>query len=361
MIFYGMEAFGFEITMKARQAIAFDVSSNTFLFQKNVDEQIHPSSMTKIMVLYTAFEAIKSKLVKQEDLVTVSEYASKSRRPLLFVKKGQSVQIHDLVQGVAILSADDAAIALAEGISGSEENFVNKMNSLAEKIGLKNTKYLNVTGYKKHDQKTTIRDMVLLSAGLLRDYPNYYSMLSEPRIRFNGIQQKNNNRLLSKENAIDGIRSWWTDDEGYGVILSTIRNDRRVIIGVNGLKTEAERAVEARRILLYALNNFDSKKVVQKGKKLGTVSISNGQKKELPIIANSDIIISFERSSHKNVKVKLIHDNFINAPIAKNQKIAELRISSPKLEDRTIPIYSTEDVGEVGRFEKFINKLFHRN
>jgi len=230
----------------AREALVVDFARGQILLEKNSAQSMYPSSMTKIMTSYLAFEALEAKKFTLEDKFLVSNKAWKMGGSKMFLKVGDSVSISDLLQGIIIVSGNDACITLAEGFYGDEELFVNKMNAKAQELGMTQTHFVNSTGWPDIKHVTTSEDLAKLSIAIIRDFPNFYSYHHLDNFTYNNIPQRNRNLLLGKM-GVDGIKTGHTELAGYGIVLSAKEDNRRIIAVINGLKSEKARALEGEK------------------------------------------------------------------------------------------------------------------
>ena len=341
----------------APQAIVYDMESKKILFEKDSKRLMYPASMTKIMTAYVVFDAIKQGNITMDTQFPISKKSWKKGGSKMFVKYGSNVAVRDLLYGVIIQSGNDAAIALAEGIAGTEENFAQLMNSYAKKLGMKNTNFMNATGWPHKKHYTTSIDLIKLSARLIRDFPEHYHIWGIKEFTYNKIKQGNRNPLLYKNIGADGLKTGHTELSGYGLVGSVKKGDRRVLFVLNGMRSKAERSRESFKITQEFLFNYKNLTVLKFGEKLGDAPVSMGVEKTVPIITKNNYVIPIRIGSESNIKAKLIYNSPIIAPVEKGTKIGVVKITQTGKKDITLPIYAGATVKKIGMVERFLYKL----
>jgi len=344
---------------EARQAILVDWGTNTVLFEKNADERMHPSSMSKLMTAYLLFEALKNGSVKLDDEFPVSEKAWRMGGSKMFVALGSKVKVEDLIQGIVVQSGNDACIVVAEGLAGSEEAFVEKMNRKAKEIGLDHSTFVNATGWPDPNHLMTARDLSILARRTIADFPQYYHYYGEIDFTYNGIKQGNRNPLLYKDLGADGLKTGHTDEGGYGLTGSAKRGDRRLILVLNGLPTMKSRFEESERIMDWGFREFDDYALFKKGDTVSDAEVWLGDRATVPLVAESDLKVTLPRTSRRGMKVTVKYDGPIPAPIAKGTKLAELVINAPDMPPMEIPLVAGADVGRLGYGGRIVAALRH--
>lgn len=348
----------YQFRTKAKQAVVLDSSSESFIFEHNADEQVAPSSMSKLMTLYVAFDYLKAGVINTQDEFQVSRKAWKRKGSSMFLKEGQFVTVQELLEGIIIVSGNDACITLAEGIAGSEENFVIEMNEVAQRLNLNNSNFVNSSGWPNENHFMSVKDLAVLSKRIFTDFPEYYDLFSQQDYTYNGIVQKNKNLLLSYDIGVDGLKTGNTNAGGYGIAVSAKQGDRRIFAVVNGLSTEKERIEEARRLVQYSFNHFDSKKIFTKNSIIEEADVLYGKDKKVPVTVKDDVVITYNRRLHDKIKVHIKYINMIPAPIKKDQEVGKIHIEIPNASEQTIPLYAMNDVKELGYIQKFFRMLF---
>ena len=281
-----------------------------------------PSSMTKLMTLYLVYDQLKQGQLKLDDELPVSEKAWRMQGSKMFVALGSSVKVEDLIRGVIVQSGNDAAIVLAEAIGGSEEQFVEKMNAKAKELGMTHTFFKTCTGWPDPEQHMSARDIATLAGHIIRDFPQYYHYDSEKTFRYNGIEQGNRNPMVQKGTA-DGLKTGHTDAGGYGLVASSKRNGRRVILVLNGMASMRERAEEGERLMDWAFFNFEDVTLFSAGDVIENVPVWLGTAHAVPLVAGRDVIVTMPRNWRQKASVKVSYDSPVSAPIAKGDSLGQ--------------------------------------
>ena len=350
--------FSFQLRTIAKQAVILDLDSNFFIFEHNSDEKMTPSSMSKLMTLYIAFHYLKAGIISMDDRFQVSTKAWKRKGSSMFLREGQQVKVRELIEGIIISSGNDACITLAEGIAGSEENFVNEMNEMALHLNLNNSHFANSSGWPDENHFMSAKDLAVLSKRIYTDFFEYYELFSKKNLIFNEIKQKNKNLLLNHNIGVDGLKTGKTSVGGYGISISAKYGNRRIFAVVNGLNTEKERVEEARKLVQYGLNHFINKKVFSTGSVVEEVKVIYGKDKKVPITVKNDVIITYNRNLENKVKVWIEYVDVIPAPIKKGLEVGKIFIQIPDLKEKVIPLYIMHDVKALNPIEKFFKTLF---
>ena len=245
----------FALDTLATHAIIFDYKTKDILFEKNLHIKTFPASMTKIMTSYIIFDLIKNGNLNLDDKFTVSEKAYKKGGSRMFLELNSKVTVKDLLYGVIVQSGNDASIVLAENISVTEGGFADLMNEYAKKIGMKNTNFVNSSGWPHPNHYSTMYDLAILSAAIINDFPNLYNIFAKKEFTYNGIRQPNRNSLLKYYEGVDGLKTGYVRDSGYGIVVSTLKDDRRIILAINGLESSKSRINESEKLLNWAFHN----------------------------------------------------------------------------------------------------------
>ncbi|KJV69466.1 D-alanyl-D-alanine carboxypeptidase family protein [Candidatus Neoehrlichia procyonis] len=349
----------FQLYTKAPNAIVFELNSNSILFARNAEEKIVPSSMSKLMTLYIAFQYLKAGIIKMDDKFVVSKSAWQRGGSSIFLREGQQVKVRDLINGIVVASGNDACITLAEGISGSQQNFVDEMNNMAQKLGLTKSHFSNVTGWPDENHLMSAKDIVFLSVRIFKDFPEYYHLFSQKDFTYNNIYQKNNNILLQYNIGVDGIKTGHTNKGGYGLIASAEQNSRRIFVVVSGLKHETERVSEAKKLISYSFNNFNTKTIFHKNSQIDQATVWYGKDKVVPLTIHDDVTVTYHNNSYDKIKAFISRNNIIPAPIRKGQKVGELHIQIPELGEKVVPVYAMKNVRSLNYFEKILHMLLY--
>ena len=353
------------IEIKARTAILQDFLSGEILYEKEPDRSIYPASMTKIMTSIIAFDLIKSGDLKLDEKFTISEKAwrlSTSGYSSMFVMVGDEVSVENLLKGIIVASGNDACIALAEGIAGTEEEFAIMMTSKAREIGMENTNFSNSSGINDPDNYSTVKDIMIMSHYLIKNHPEFYGWFKEKEFTWDRtggdpITQGNRNPLLYKNMGADGIKTGYLAVEKYSLASSLDRKGRRLIAVGSGFETKSSRSKESSKLLTYGLTNFDLVEISKSNKSFDTVDIWLGKSDTVKVYTKEDIYKIINKGQKKLLKVKMIYDGPIEAPIKKDQILAKLEIT---YKDELVGEYNLLALGEVKKvniFSKLIKSL----
>ena len=343
----------------AQHAILLDFNTGTVLFEKNADEPMPPASMAKMMTAHLLFNELKKGSLKLDDTTTVSRDAWKlwnerKGASMMWVGVGEDVKIEDLIRGIVIQSGNDACTVVAEMLAGSEEHFADWMNEEAKRIGMTNTHFTNASGWPDPDEYTTARDLATLAAYTIRDTPEYYHYYAEKDFTYGkslqgqDISQGNRNPLLYTTPGADGLKTGHTEEAGYGLTGSVLRDGRRLIVVVSGLNSMKARSDESAALIEWGFRNFKDYKLFSEGQKIENAVVWLGDKPTIELRAPKDLTVTMSRSARRNMKVTLQYDSPIPAPIAKGQQVAELTIEAPDFETMHVPLISDDDVGQLG-------------
>ena len=341
----------------AKQAIIYDVNSKSVIFEKNADELMSPSSMSKLLTVYYVFKQLKEGNISINDKFTVSKKAWKKGGSRMFLKLNSEVSIEDLLRGIIVQSGNDACITIAEGFSGSEENFAIELNNLAKDIGLKDSNITNSTGWPDPDHLTTSRDLLILALRTIEDFPDLYKLYAEKEFTYNKIRQINRNPLLFSDSYSDGLKTGHTSLGGYGLAASSLRNNRRIILVINGLQTNSQRKKESQRLMNVAFLQFKNILIYENKKNLNYINVWNGKKKKLLINARDDIIINVPKRIIKDLKFFVKHKYPLTAPISKDEEVAELLVKKNNVILNRFPLYASENIEPMNFFNRTIFKF----
>lgn len=345
MPFYALAA---PISTSAKQAIVFDYETGTVLFEKNADEQMPTSSMSKVITAYVVFDAIKSGAISLNDTFKVSEKAWRKGGSKMFVEVNKSVKIEDLLRGVIIQSGNDATIVLAEGLAGSEEAFADLLNQKAKDLDMNDSNFANASGWPDPDHYSTARDLGKLATALIKNYPDYYKYYSEKEFSYNDISQQNRNPLLYQKIGADGIKTGHTDAGGYGLIGSGRKGSRRVIMVINGLESSSARAQESKKLLQWGLNNFENKTLLEENTMIGEAKVLLGKDESVELMIKEDVFQTIPYNSEKDINLTVSYEGPVKAPIKFGEEIGVLKVSVPGQPDITTPLFAANDVEAKG-------------
>ena len=324
--------------VNARTAILQDYLSGEILFEKEADYKIYPASMTKIMTSIIAFDYLNSGEISLDDKFLISEKAWRLSKPgfsSMFIMENDEISVENLLKGIIIVSGNDACIALAEGIAGSEEEFALLMTAKAAEIGMSNTNFTNSSGIGDPENYSTVRDVLIMSNYLIKNYPEYYTYFKELEFTWDRtggepIMQPNTNTLLLKNKAVDGIKTGYLTVEKYSLASSIFKNNRRIIAVGSGFTTKSSRTKESNKLLNHALTKFDTVEIAKMKNKFSSLEVWLGKKKEVDVYINEDIFITVPKGKKRLLSANIEYQGPIHAPINKDQKIAILNIYEDK-------------------------------
>ena len=351
--------------VNARTAIVQDYLSGKILFEKDADRQIFPASMTKIMTSIIAFDLLKSGELSLEDKFLVSENAwrlSQAGYSSMFIMVGDEITVEDLLRGIIISSGNDACIALAEGIAGTEEEFAIMMTEKAREIGMENTNFTNSSGINAPDNLSTVRDILIMSNYLIKNYPNYYKYYKETEFTWDRtggdpIKQGNRNPLLYKNIGVDGIKTGYLAYEKYSLASTIKRNERRIIAVGSGFSSKNQRSKESLKLLTYGLTNFDTVKIAKKEEIFDELDVWQGTKKTVKSYIAEDVYKTIPKAKKKYLKVSVDYQGPLKAPILKNDIIGKVKISYKDEQIGEYDLLAFENVKRQNIFSRFISSI----
>ncbi len=335
----------------ATSYILVDYQSGQILQEKDSNKRVEPASITKLMTAYAVFSALKNGSIGIDDEVLISEKAWRMKGSRMFIEVGKQIPLSSLLKGMIIQSGNDASIALAEYVAGSEDNFAIYMNQLANKLGMKNTHYVNATGWPAKNHYTTAYDTSVLARAIIRDFPERYKTFKTKKYTFNNITQSNRNKLLWRDKTVDGLKTGHTNAAGYCLVSSAKREDMRLISVVMGTKSERARSRESQKLLTFGFRFFDSRKLYSKNEIIDTIAVWKGDKNSTNLMTKNDLYVVIPRGQEKLTKATLEAPNSILAPISVHDKVGEIIITHNNKEVARAPVYSANNI-EAGGFLK---------
>jgi D-alanyl-D-alanine carboxypeptidase (penicillin-binding protein 5/6) len=341
------------IETAAKQAIIVDFASGQVLMEKNADELMVPSSMSKLMTVYMVFDKLKSGAWKPSDRLPVSETAwkrhYKSEGSLMFLPVNSTASVEDLLKGVVIQSGNDACSVLAEAHSGSEEAFAEEETRKARQIGLTRSTFKNASGWPEPGHLMTARDLAVLSRHLIGDFPEYYPLFSQMEFTFNGIKQGNRNPLLYNTPGADGLKTGHTEAAGYGLTASVKRNNRRIIMVLNGMASMKERAEESRRLTEWAFREWETYALFKAGEEvIPDAEVWLGQAETVPLLIKGGVEVTMQRRNRPEMKVTTVYNGPIAAPVRKGQDVGKVVVTAPGMTPIEMPMVAGADVEKLG-------------
>ena len=339
-------------TIAASAYILKDFHTGKVLAENNADTKLAPASLTKIMTVYVIFNELANGHLHLDDTVTISERAWKTEGSRMFVELGNQVKIEDLLKGVIIQSGNDASVALAEHVGGNEETFAEMMNQHALRLGMINTHFKNSDGLPGPDHYTTARDLALLTSALIKEFPQYYPWFSQKEFTFNKITQQNRNKLLSRDDSVDGVKTGFTDDAGYCLVASALREDMRLISVVMGAKDANARANENQTLINYGFRFFESHRLYEGKKSLNEARVWKGANKTVSLGVAEDIYVTVPRRLYKDLKAVVVVDKKITAPIVEGAKLGSVKVTlnNEVLEEKNL--LALQSVEQVNIFQR---------
>ena len=351
--------------LQARTGILVDYHSDEVLFELDPDSQIYPASMTKIMTAIIAFELLKENKLSLDDKFVVSENAwrlSQAGYSSMFIMINDQVTVENLLKGIIIASGNDACIALAEGIAGSEENFADMMNEKAGEIGMTSTNFTNSSGINDPDNISTVRDIALMSKYLIQNYPTFYELFAEKTFTWNRtggepIKQGNRNPLLYKNIGADGVKTGYLAVEKYSLASSMIKKDRRLIAVASGFETKQSRSSESLKLLNWGFRNSNSYEISKKEETIFELDAWLGKKAKVLATTKKDLYVTVNKKDFRHLSVLIEYEGPIAAPIEKGAKVAEIKVYNKDEIIKKMPLYAAEDLKKVNFFKSLLTSL----
>jgi D-alanyl-D-alanine carboxypeptidase (penicillin-binding protein 5/6) len=337
---------------EAREAILIDMETEAVLFAKNPDQKTHPASMSKLMTVYLVFERLKNGSLKMTDTFPVSVKAWKTGGSKMFTPVGGRITVEKLLHGIIVQSGNDACVVMAEGLAGSEEAFAELENKKAKELGLTNSSFANASGLPDPNQIMTVRDIATLSEHIIRDFPEYYGLFSVKDYEYNEISQGNRNPLLYKNLGVDGLKTGHTQEAGYGLAASAIRDGRRLLLVVTGLHSMNERSQEGERLLEYGYREFGTYKLFAAGDKVDQANVWLGKAPTVPLVVEKPLAVTMPKRMRPDMKVKLEYTGPVPAPVAQGAPVGTLTVTVPDWKTYEMPVVAGESVPRLGTLQR---------
>ena len=341
----------------AKSWILMDADSGRVLVEHNADERLPPASLTKLMTAYLVERELDRGNINLDDAVLVSENAWRTGGSKMFIEVNTEVSIQNLLYGIIIASGNDASVAVAEHLAGGEAPFADLMNQHAARLGLHNTNFANATGLPHPEQYSSARDMALLSRYIINDYPEHYAVYAEKNFTYNDINQPNRNRLLWRDSSVDGLKTGWTTEAGYGLVASAKRDDMRLISVVMGTSSEEARAQETQKLLSYGFRYYETLKLYDQGAVLNTPRIWGGASNELRVGVDRDVVMTLPRARNQELTARLDIGQDLSAPIALGDRVGtvEVRMGDEVVGEQAL--VALESVEEGGLFKRLFDQV----
>ncbi|SDH69668.1 D-alanyl-D-alanine carboxypeptidase family protein [Pseudomonas panipatensis] len=352
--------------LAAKAWVLMDGASGQILVENNADERLPPASLTKLMTAYIATKEIEGGRINENDQVTVSEHAWRTGGSRMFIKLGSQVSVSDLLHGIIIQSGNDASVALAEHIAGSEDAFADMMNTTAQKLGMSNSHFMDATGLPNPEHYSSAHDMALLARAIIYGEPTHYAIYAQKEFLWNNIKQPNRNLLLWRDKTVDGLKTGHTDEAGYCLVASAVRDGQRMIAVVFGTNSEQARAAETQKLLTYGFRFFESQTFYKKGAELTKTIVWKGSQSEVKAGLSEDLTMTVPRGQLKQLQANMVVQPQLMAPIQQGQVIGKVEVKMGDKVVRTADLVALNAVEEGGIFRRmwdsirlFFYGLFH--
>lgn len=332
--------------LAAESYLLIDAHSGRILAEKNIDKKVEPASITKLMTAYVVYNELESDRLFMDEEVTVSKKAWRMKGSKMFIEVGNKVKVRDLLRGLVIQSGNDATVALAEHIAGSESTFADYMNQYAQSLGMQDTHFANSTGWPDKNHLTTARDIAALAKAVITEFPEHYKMYAEKEYTYNNIRQYNRNKLLWRDNSVDGIKTGHTESAGYCLVSSAERDDMRLIAVVLGTRSEKARAAISQSLLSYGFRFYESNRLYAAGEGLNQARVWKGGQDMISLGLNRDLHVTIPRGQYRNLDAVMDVDPDIVAPVKKGQKLGTVRVMLNGEEILSRPLVALQSVDE---------------
>ncbi|MDH5394111.1 MAG: D-alanyl-D-alanine carboxypeptidase [Gammaproteobacteria bacterium] len=343
--------------LSAKSFLLIDINSDTVLAQKKIDRSIEPASITKMMTAYVVYKELEIGRISLDEMVPISEKAWRMKGSKMFVEVGSKVRLGDLLMGLIVQSGNDASVALAEHIAGTEVIFADYMNQYAKTLGMNKTNYVNSTGWPHHRHKTTARDIAVLAKALITEFPEHYQLYSEKSMTYNGIKQYNRNKLLWRDKSIDGIKTGHTDSAGYCLVASAKRGDMRLISVILGTRSNKARTDQSQKLLNYGFRFYESHALYVAGEGLKDVRIWEGEKENLALGLKQDLTVTIPRGQYKKLEASMEIDQTIIAPVKKGQEMGSVHVKLNGDEIISMPLVALNTIEKGGLLQRAKDKI----
>lgn len=343
--------------LNAKSYILMDYASGKILAAKDADAKLPPASMTKMMSMYVVSQALQNGQIKMDDQVRISKEASSIKGSTMFLRQGQVVPVNELIRGIITVSGNDATVAMAEHVAGSQAAFVSLMNAEAQQIGLNNTHFIDATGMPDPDHYSTAHDLALLAAHIIRDYPDHYQWYSDKEFTFNGIRQPNRNRLLWRDSAVDGMKTGHTEEAGYCLTASAKKDNMRLIAVLLGGGSDNARTEDTEKLLTYGFRFYESNKLYDAGKTLATPKVWQGKLSSIPVGLARDLYVTIPRGQYDKLQANLEIIEPLKAPIQKGQQVGQIKVTLNGEEYASAPLIALQEDVKGGVWTRMIDSI----
>lgn len=336
--------------LAAEGYLLIDATTGETLVEFNAEQRLPPASITKIMTSYVAAKELERGSISLDDEVRVSIKAWRMIGSRMFIKEGDMVGLEDLLRGMIIQSGNDASVAIAEHVSGSEDAFADIMNQYAAQLGMENTNYMNATGLPDDNHFTTARDVATLTTAMIREHPSHYKMYSERSFEYANIRQANRNKLLIRDPSVDGVKTGHTEAAGYCLVSSAVRDDMRLIAVVMGTASDEARMSESQKLLTYGFRYFETARLYSAEETLKQVRVWGGKHESVQLGIEEDLVLTIPRGSREGLKAEISIDGEVHAPVDDGAQLGELVVKVPDADPISIPLIAMNGVQESGFF-----------
>ncbi|KJJ97461.1 D-alanyl-D-alanine carboxypeptidase [Pseudomonas sp. 21] len=343
--------------LAAKAWVLMDGASGNILVENAGDERLPPASLTKLMTAYIATKEIEGGRIAESDLVTVSEHAWRTGGSRMFIKVGSQVSVSDLLHGIIIQSGNDASVALAEHIAGSEDAFADMMNTTAQKLGMTNSHFMDATGLPNPDHYSSAKDMATLARAIIYGEPTHYAIYAQKEFFWNNIKQPNRNLLLWRDKTVDGLKTGHTDEAGYCLVASAVRDGQRMIAVVFGTNSEQARAAETQKLLTYGFRFFETQTFYKKGAELTKAMVWKGSEHEVKAGLSEDLTMTVPRGQLKQLQANMVVEPNLMAPIQQGQVIGKVEVKLNDKVVRTADLVALNAVEEGGFFRRIWDSI----
>ena len=343
--------------LDATAYVLMDADSGKILVEKNADKQIPPASLTKMMTSYVAVHELAMGNVEEQTQIPISVKAWRKKGSRMFVREGTQVPLIDLLRGIIVQSGNDASVAVAEYFSGSEDAYAEWMNQYAERFGMTNTQFKNATGWPAKGHYSSAGDMARLALRIIKDHPEYYPLYAEKYFEYNNIRQPNRNKLLWRDPSVDGLKTGHTDEAGFCLAASAVKDGTRFIAVVMGTRSEEARARETQKLLAYGFRYFETHKLYDAGQGLQTKQVWLGANDQIRLGVADELYLTLPRGAKGELQIDILSDEFLEAPIKQGQVMGTVTVRMADKVQAELPLVALEDVEDAGFFGRLIGKI----
>ena len=341
----------------AKNVLLIDFDTNQVLFSKHVDKKIYPASMSKLMTLYILFDSLDKGIVSLEDTFSVSRNAYQKEGSTIYAELETEISVENLIKGIVVSSGNDACVIVAEALSGSEESFAKQMNYYALEMGLNDSNFKNSSGLHDIDHYTTAEDLVRLAKFIITDFPEYYRFFADRSFTWNNITQYNRNNILKSDLGVDGLKTGYTSESGFGIIVSSKKNDRRLIGLVTGLDNVDERTTEITRLINYGYRGFKGYSIFKDNQIIDYAKVWKGKIDNLPLIVANDLDLLLDIPGRRGIRAEYKYSEPLYAPITKGDIVGSMEIVIPGRKNIEINLLAGENINKVNFFSGFIKSF----